>query len=153
MDIDTKKIDETVLGLLHLTLHDGARAWKGFDWDTMNRLHQNGFISDPVPSQNLIHAKSNMLSHARLQAWRRPRFMRRTSYRKSSPRTIIRALLGPPGTEATRRARCVTPRSRRADRKSISSSIQGGLLMAKTATEPTCSVAICAAADAMSLVQ
>jgi len=48
MDIDTKKIDETVLALLHLTLHDGTRAWKGFDWDTMNRLHQQGFISDPV---------------------------------------------------------------------------------------------------------
>jgi hypothetical protein len=48
MDIDTKKIDETVLALLHLTLHDGRRAWKGFDWDIMNRLHQKGFISDPV---------------------------------------------------------------------------------------------------------
>ena len=48
MDIDTKKIDETVLALLHLTLHDGTRAWKGFDWDTMNRLHQHGVISDPV---------------------------------------------------------------------------------------------------------
>ena len=48
MDIDTKKIDDTVLALLHLTLHDDTRAWKGFDWDTMNRLHQKGFISDPV---------------------------------------------------------------------------------------------------------
>lgn len=48
MDIDTKKIDETVLALLHLTLHDGSRGWKGFDWETMNRLHQKGFISDPV---------------------------------------------------------------------------------------------------------
>jgi hypothetical protein len=48
MDIDTKKIDEAVLALLHLTLHDGARAWKGFDWDTMNRLYQKGFISNPV---------------------------------------------------------------------------------------------------------
>jgi len=47
-NIDTKKIDETVLALLHLTLHDGTRAWKGFDWDTMNRLHQQGFISDPI---------------------------------------------------------------------------------------------------------
>jgi len=36
----SKKIDETVLALLHLTLHDGSRAWKGFDWETMNRLHQ-----------------------------------------------------------------------------------------------------------------
>jgi hypothetical protein len=26
----------------------GARAWKGFDWDTMDRLYEKGFISDPV---------------------------------------------------------------------------------------------------------
>jgi hypothetical protein len=36
MDIDTKKIDETVLALLHLTLHDGTRAWKGFDGKCCN---------------------------------------------------------------------------------------------------------------------
>jgi hypothetical protein len=33
--------------------------------------------------------ESNILSHARLQAWRRPSSVRRTSYRKSSPRTVI----------------------------------------------------------------
>jgi len=44
MQIDTDKIDEAVLALLFLTLHDGARAWKSFDWDTMNRLHENGLI-------------------------------------------------------------------------------------------------------------
>jgi hypothetical protein len=48
MEIDTDKVDEAVLALLYLTLHDGARAWKGFDWDTLNRLHAKGFISDPV---------------------------------------------------------------------------------------------------------
>jgi hypothetical protein len=32
VDIDTDKIDGSgVFALLHLTLHDGARAWKGFD--------------------------------------------------------------------------------------------------------------------------
>jgi hypothetical protein len=35
MAIDTEKIDEAVLALLYLTLHEGARAWKGFDWDTL----------------------------------------------------------------------------------------------------------------------
>jgi hypothetical protein len=48
MDIDTDRIDEAVLALLYLTLHDRYRAWKGFDWDAMNRLHQKGFIHDPV---------------------------------------------------------------------------------------------------------
>jgi hypothetical protein len=48
MDIDTNKIDETVLALFYLTLHQGCRAWKGFDWDVMNRLHEKGMILDPV---------------------------------------------------------------------------------------------------------
>jgi hypothetical protein len=47
MELDTNKIDEAVLALLYLGLHDGARAWKGFDWDAMDRLHQRGLISDP----------------------------------------------------------------------------------------------------------
>jgi hypothetical protein len=48
MEIATEKIDEAVLALLYLTLHDGARAWKGFDWDAMNRLHKKGFIFKPI---------------------------------------------------------------------------------------------------------
>jgi hypothetical protein len=47
MELDEDKIDEAVLALLLLGRHDGARAWKGFDWDAMNRLHEKGFISDP----------------------------------------------------------------------------------------------------------
>src|SRR6266567_2455713 len=47
MELDTDKIDEAVLALLYLGLHDGARAWKGFDWEAMNRLHEQGFITDP----------------------------------------------------------------------------------------------------------
>ena len=48
MDIDTDRIDDTVLALLLLGLHDGARAWKSFDWDAMDRLHTKGLIHDPV---------------------------------------------------------------------------------------------------------
>lgn len=47
MELDTSKIDDAVLALLYLGLHDGWRAWKGFDWDAMERLHQAGLISDP----------------------------------------------------------------------------------------------------------
>jgi hypothetical protein len=46
MELDTKKIDDAVPALLYLGLHDGARAWKGFDWDAMDRLHEAGFITD-----------------------------------------------------------------------------------------------------------
>lgn len=48
MDIDTEKIDQAVLALLLLGRHDGDRAWKSFDWEAMSRLHQKGYITDPV---------------------------------------------------------------------------------------------------------
>jgi uncharacterized protein DUF6429 len=48
MDYDTDKVDEATLALLYLTLHDGARAWKSFDWDVMNRLHDKGYIANPI---------------------------------------------------------------------------------------------------------
>ena len=47
MNLDNEKIDRAVLALLYLGLHDEARAWKGFDWEAMNRLHEKGFISNP----------------------------------------------------------------------------------------------------------
>jgi len=50
MDIDQEKIDDCTLALLHLVSFQeglGVRAWKAFDWDTMNRLHKKGYISDP----------------------------------------------------------------------------------------------------------
>ena len=48
MVFDKDRIDDAVLALLYLGLHDGFRAWKTFDWDAMDRLHQKGMISDPV---------------------------------------------------------------------------------------------------------
>lgn len=51
MGIDYDKIDEVTLALLYLVIHDkspfGARAWKGFDWETMNRLYEKGLIDNP----------------------------------------------------------------------------------------------------------
>jgi hypothetical protein len=57
MKFDDRKIDEAVLAVLYLTLHDGNRAWKTLDFDAMDRLHAQGFISDPA-----VHAKSVMLT-------------------------------------------------------------------------------------------
>ena len=48
MWVDEERIDEAVLALLWLTLHDGRRAWKGFDWAALGRLHAKGLIADPV---------------------------------------------------------------------------------------------------------
>ena len=43
-DIDPERIDDAVLALLWLGMHDGWRAWKGFDWDALDRLHRKGMI-------------------------------------------------------------------------------------------------------------
>jgi hypothetical protein len=49
------KIDDAVLALLHLTsFREGkgefsyTRAWKGHDWEALDRLHEKGLIGDPV---------------------------------------------------------------------------------------------------------
>jgi hypothetical protein len=52
--IDTDKIDETVLALLQLTLHDTVRAWKGHDWEVLNRLHRKGMIDNPVGKEKSV---------------------------------------------------------------------------------------------------
>ncbi|SFU17054.1 hypothetical protein SAMN05518861_11759 [Mesorhizobium sp. YR577] len=55
MDIDEDKIDDAVLALLWLTLHNERCAWKGFDWATTDRLHKKGMIADPVnKSKSLV---------------------------------------------------------------------------------------------------
>jgi len=57
LELNNEHIDQAVLALLSLGLHDGMRVWKSFDWDVMSRLHEKGFISDPVGK-----AKSVVLS-------------------------------------------------------------------------------------------
>jgi hypothetical protein len=58
MDYDQDKVDEMVLALLWLTasrVGGATRAWKGFDWDVLDRLHEKGFIGDPKSkSQSLV---------------------------------------------------------------------------------------------------
>lgn len=50
MDYSKEKVDEMVLALMWLVMHGdkyGVRAWKSFDWDTLDRLYEKGLISDP----------------------------------------------------------------------------------------------------------
>ena len=47
MSYDPAKIEDAVLALLAALSFDGSRAWKGFDFDVMDRLHAQGFIDDP----------------------------------------------------------------------------------------------------------
>jgi Domain of unknown function (DUF6429) len=60
MEMDKEKVDEITLALLYLTTFKdkyGLRAWKSHDWDVLNRLHESGYIHDPVSK-----AKSVMLT-------------------------------------------------------------------------------------------
>ncbi|MGA8223303.1 MAG: DUF6429 family protein [Candidatus Acidiferrales bacterium] len=57
MVINEEKIDEVVLALLHLTTFNdktGRRAWKGHDWDVLNRLNEKGYISDPATTAKSV---------------------------------------------------------------------------------------------------
>lgn len=66
MELDKQKIDDATLALLYLGLHEGGRAWKGFDWEAMNRLHEAGHITNPRGK-----AKSVMFTEVGLEQARR----------------------------------------------------------------------------------
>jgi len=54
MEYDDKLIEEAVLALLATFSFDNGNTWKGFDFETMNRLHEQGFISNPVNKNKSI---------------------------------------------------------------------------------------------------
>ncbi len=57
MKFKEHKIDEAILAVLYLTLHDGNRVWKTLEFDAMDRLFTQGFISNPA-----VRAKSVTLT-------------------------------------------------------------------------------------------
>ncbi len=75
MNIDQDKVDQTVLALLSLGRHDGYRTWKAFDWEVMGRLHQKGYITDPVGK-----AKSVLFTEEGL--WESERLLHALFYRQ-----------------------------------------------------------------------
>jgi hypothetical protein len=67
MDIDTDRIDEAVLALLYLGLHEEQRVWKSFDWDALDRLHEKGLISDPAhKSKSVVLGEEGLRESERL---------------------------------------------------------------------------------------
>ena len=64
MNLNTDRIDDAVLALLLLGLHDGDRAWKSFDWEAMGRLHAKGLISDPVGKAKSVALSQEGLNQA-----------------------------------------------------------------------------------------
>jgi hypothetical protein len=58
MPSNLTKLEQLTLVLLRETaLQDGSdlRCWKGYDWGVMNRLHELGFITDPVRKAKSVY--------------------------------------------------------------------------------------------------
>ena len=67
MNLDKEKIDEAVLALLLLGIHDRSRAWKGFDWDSMESTSREGFISDPQgKARSVVFSEAGLKEAQRL---------------------------------------------------------------------------------------
>lgn len=54
MAYDQSRIDEAVLALLAAHLFNTNSSWKGYDFDVMNRLHEAGYIFNPVGKQKSV---------------------------------------------------------------------------------------------------
>ena len=64
---DHNKVDEVVLALLQLTLHDSYRAWKGFDWDTLDRLYEKDWIENPrSKAKSVVLTEEGLANSSRL---------------------------------------------------------------------------------------
>src|SRR6266496_3892405 len=63
-DFDRDKVDEVVLALMQLTLHDVYRAWKGVDWDTLDRLYEKGWIDNPRRKTKSVQLTEEGLARA-----------------------------------------------------------------------------------------
>ena len=73
MEIDTDKIDEAVLALLYLTRCGdkfGAAAWKGHDWEALSRLHEKGYIDNPVSKNKSVGITEEGMAKAEELFWK-----------------------------------------------------------------------------------
>lgn len=65
MEYDMKLIDDAVLALLAAYSSDAGNAWKGYDFEIMNRLHEQGLISNPVNRNKSIWLTEEGLERGR----------------------------------------------------------------------------------------
>ena len=65
MEYDMKLIDDAVLALLAAYSSDDGNAWKGYDFEIMNRLHEQGLISNPVNRNKSIWLTNEGLERGR----------------------------------------------------------------------------------------
>jgi|GEM_PF-1644313 len=78
-ETDVDRIDQAVLALLVLGLHDDRRAWKSFDWAALDRLHAKGLISNPAGrAKSVVFTETGLKEAIRLH---------RLLFAKTSPKT------------------------------------------------------------------
>jgi hypothetical protein len=65
MAIDTKKIDDAALALLHLTLHDQSRASTGFAPEVLARLRESGMIEEPAEDSDSVELTPDGLQRSK----------------------------------------------------------------------------------------
>lgn len=70
MEYDDKRIEDAVLALLATFSSEHGNAWKGFDFEVMNRLHEHGFIGNPVNRKKSIWLTEQGLERGRQIAGR-----------------------------------------------------------------------------------
>ena len=61
------RLEQLTLVLLHQTAFEEGgdlRSWKGYDWQIMNRLHEQGLISDPVRKAKSVFLTDKGRRHA-----------------------------------------------------------------------------------------
>ena len=66
--VDWDKVDEMALALMHLSTFEERgemRSWKGYDWGILNRMHERGWIGDPVSKAKSVSVseEAQRLSH------------------------------------------------------------------------------------------
>ncbi|WP_338414761.1 DUF6429 family protein [uncultured Sphaerotilus sp.] len=65
---DPDKLVDATLALLGAFEFDSGRAWKGYDFDVMARLHAEGWISDPRNRYESVHLTPEGLTRAKALA-------------------------------------------------------------------------------------
>ncbi|WP_350649468.1 DUF6429 family protein [Pseudomonas sp. HY13-MNA-CIBAN-0226] len=65
MEYDDKLVEDAVLALLAAFSFNDGNTWKGFDFEIMNKLHQQGLITDPVNRNKSIWLTEEGLERGR----------------------------------------------------------------------------------------
>lgn len=68
---DRNKIDEITMALLYLNRHQPShnRAWKGIEWETLDRLYEKGWIDDPKNAAKSVSLTEEGLRQSEQLFW------------------------------------------------------------------------------------